>query len=63
VEKLTFVGLARHLNFIHRIKSTKEYFDTYIEPFEHICIHCHKNPTKFLDINRGYKESCGSYDC
>lgn len=58
----SYIKLARHLQYTHKMKS-KEYFDKYVEPFEHICRICHKNPTKFININDGYSDICSEKTC
>ena len=55
-------GLATHLRNCHHI-TPKEYFDTYIEPFEHKCDHCGSTDVNFINIRIGYAKSCGSHDC
>lgn len=58
----SYIKLARHLQYTHKMKS-KEYFDKYVEPFEHICRICHKNPTKFINIKDGYSDICSEKTC
>lgn len=58
----SYVGFIKHLTGCHKLTS-KEYFDTYIEPFEHKCIHCGSSNVKFINCRLGYKTSCGSKAC
>lgn len=41
----------------------KEYFDKYVEPFEHKCVYCGRENVKFINMRVGYATSCGSHDC
>ena len=59
----TAVGLAKHVQYVHKFKTGKEYFDTYVEPYEHICSYCHEKQTKYINIVLGYNDSCGSPEC
>lgn len=58
----SYAGLATHLRNCHHI-GTKEYFDTYIEPFEHKCKHCQEKEAKFINLRLGYTHSCASREC
>ena len=59
----TAVGLAKHVQYVHKFKTGKEYFDTHVEPYEHICSYCHEKQTKYINIVLGYNDSCGSPEC
>ena len=58
----SYVGLASHLRFCHNI-SSKDYFDKYIEPFQHLCQFCCKEETKFINLRIGYNKSCCKKEC
>ena len=58
----SYAGLATHLRNTHHI-TPKEYFDIYIEPFEHKCVHCGSSNVKFINARLGYAKLCGKHDC
>lgn len=58
----SYVGLATHLRGVHHITS-KQYFDTYIEPFEHKCIHCGSLNVNFINMRLGYNKTCCAQVC
>ena len=53
------IGLQKHLQRHHNFtkEQCKQYFNTYIEPFEHKCPNCGKQ-LQFLTFGRGYKKYC-----
>lgn len=53
--------LSRHLKKEHEL-TQKEYFDKFVEPFEHKCPYCEKE-RKFVNISIGYRQSCESKVC
>lgn len=53
-------GLCAHINRTHKI-TTKQYFDEFIEPFEHKCPYCN-NERKF-GPSGFYLETCCSNEC
>jgi hypothetical protein len=55
------ISLCLHLK-THKIES-KEYYDRYIKKKkEGVCRFC-KNKTSFLNITKGYRITCGNFDC
>ena len=58
----SYIKLARHIQFTHKMKS-KEYFDEFVEPFDHVCRICNKNKTKFINLKEGYFDICSQRSC
>lgn len=56
-------ALSSHLKWSHNGMTYKEYFDKYIEPFEHICPYCGKELKWFGKAGRHYGKTCGSKEC
>lgn len=53
--------LSSHIRKEHGIE-IKDYFDSYIEPFEHVCKYCGK-PLIFKSFVVGYTNTCGAKEC
>ena len=54
-------SLSAHIRHSHKM-SVKDYFDGYIEPWEHKCIRCGK-PTLFCTLSTGYRIACNNVMC
>lgn len=54
-------SLSAHIRHSHKM-TVKDYFDKYIEPWEHKCIRCGM-PTKFLTLDTGYRVACNDVIC
>jgi hypothetical protein len=54
----SFGSLSKHIKFKHKI-SSQEYYDMHRDINENVCVVC-GNGTRFIDINLGYKQVCGS---
>lgn len=54
-------SLSAHIRNRHKM-TVKDYFDKYIEPWEHRCIRCGK-PTRFKTLSSGYRQACDDVLC
>lgn len=54
-------SLSAHIRHRHSM-TVKDYFDKYIEPWEHKCIRC-GNPTRFQTLGTGYRQACNDALC
>ena len=54
-------SLSAHIRHRHTM-TVKDYFDKYIEPWEHKCIRCGK-PTRFKTLSAGYRQACNDVLC
>ena len=54
-------SLSAHIRNSHKL-TVKDYFDKYIEPWEHKCIRCGE-PTRFITLDYGYRVSCNNVMC
>lgn len=54
-------SLSAHIRNSHKM-TVKEYFDKYVEPWEHKCIRCGKTTT-FISLDFGYRVACNDVLC
>ena len=54
-------SLSAHIRHRHTM-TVQDYFDKYIEPWEHKCIRCGK-PTRFKTLSTGYRQACNDVLC
>ena len=54
-------SLSAHIRHHHKM-TVREYFDKYVEPWEHKCIRCGKS-TAFVSLDFGYRVACNNVLC